>query len=78
MFWTKGKKDGSIRASVNPRVFKNLFLGAFSHMALRWLILGKEVEIDKMREIDEVVLLLTRAVASDLGNQKLLEEVVCK
>ena len=66
----EGKKDGSIRSNVNVRVFKNLFLGAFSHMALRWLILGEEAETDKMKEIDEVVLLLSRAVAIDPGDQK--------
>ena len=66
----EGKKDGSIRSNVNIRVFKNLFLGAFSHMALRWLILGEEAETDKMKEIDEVVLLLSRAVAIDPGDQK--------
>jgi len=66
----EGKKDGSIRTNVNARVFKNLFFGAFSHMALRWLILGEEAETDKMREIDEVVLYLSRAVATDLEGQK--------
>jgi len=64
----EGKKEGSIRNNVNTRVFKNLFLGAFSHMALRWLILGEEAETDKMRETDEVVLLLSRAVVGDPGN----------
>jgi len=66
----EGKKDGSIRAQVNTRVFKNFFLGAFSHMALRWVILEKEAETDKMREIAEVVTLLCRAVASDTKDQK--------
>ncbi len=66
----EGKKAGSIRTNVNNRVFRNLFLGAFSHMALRWLILGEEAETDKMREVDGVVLLLSRAVASDPGDQK--------
>ena len=59
----EGKKDGSIRLDVNPRVFRNLFLGAFSHMALRWLILDREAKTDKMEEIDEVVLLLSKAVS---------------
>jgi TetR/AcrR family transcriptional regulator, fatty acid metabolism regulator protein len=66
----EGKKDGSIRANINIRIFKNLFLGAFSHMALRWLILGKEAETDKMGEIDEVVLVLSRAVSNGPENQK--------
>lgn len=60
----EGKRDGSVRADVNTRIYKNLFLGAFSHMALRWLVLGKEGEIDQMREINEVVTLLSRAVAT--------------
>ena len=60
----EGKKHGTIRPDVNNRVFRNLFIGAFSHMALRWLILEQEGKTDKMKEIDEVVLLLTRAVAN--------------
>jgi TetR/AcrR family fatty acid metabolism transcriptional regulator len=58
----EGKKQGSIRKRVNNRVFRNLFLGAFSHMALRWFILGKDEKTDKMKEIDEVVSLLCRSV----------------
>jgi TetR/AcrR family fatty acid metabolism transcriptional regulator len=60
----EAKEAGTIRENVNPRVFRNLFLGAFSHMALRWLILGKELEIDKMQEIDEVVQLLCDSITS--------------
>jgi TetR/AcrR family transcriptional regulator, fatty acid metabolism regulator protein len=60
----EGKQDGSVRPEVNNRVFRNLFLGAFSHMALRWYILDQETRTDKMREIDEVVSLLCRAVAT--------------
>jgi TetR/AcrR family fatty acid metabolism transcriptional regulator len=65
----EGKRDGSIRTNVNTRVFKNLFLGVFSHMALRWLILGEEAQTDKMKEIDEIVLLLSEAVANNKGYQ---------
>ena len=60
----EGKRDGSVRKEVNNRIFKNLFLGAFCHMALRWLMLGKEQGTDKTREIDEVVSLLCRAVSN--------------
>lgn len=59
----EGKKDGTIRPEINNRIFRNLFIGAFSHMALRWLILEQEGKADKMKEIDDVVSLLTRAVA---------------
>jgi TetR/AcrR family fatty acid metabolism transcriptional regulator len=61
----EGKKDGTIRSDVNNRVFRNLFLGAFSHISLRWFILKEESKVDKMEELDEVVSLLCRAVASN-------------
>lgn len=64
----EGKREGSIRANVNNRVFENLFLGAFSHMGLRWFILGKEAETNMMKEIDEVVSLLLRAVTCDIAD----------
>jgi TetR/AcrR family fatty acid metabolism transcriptional regulator len=66
----EGKKDGSIRSNVNNRVFRNLFLGTFSLMALRWLILGGHAKTDLMREVDEVVLLLSRAVTNDFEGQE--------
>ena len=58
----EGKGDGSFHPDVNPRVFRNMFLGAFSHLALRWLIFGKGSETDKMKEIDQVTDLLSSAV----------------
>ena len=58
----EGKEAGTIRESVNSRVFKNLLFGAFSHLALRWLLSDDKNAIDKNREIDEIVNLLTRAV----------------
>lgn len=66
----EGKKDGSIRSNVNNRVFRNLFLGTFSLMALRWLILGEHAKTDLMREVDEVVLLLSHAVTNDFEGQE--------
>jgi TetR/AcrR family fatty acid metabolism transcriptional regulator len=59
----EGKKAGCIRGDINNRVFVNLFIGAFCHMALRWMIVKGQDETDKLREIDEMVSLLTRAVA---------------
>jgi TetR/AcrR family fatty acid metabolism transcriptional regulator len=66
----EGKKDGSIRSNVNNRVFRNLFLGTFSLMALRWLILGGHAKTDLMREVDEVVLLLSLAVTNGFEGQE--------
>jgi TetR/AcrR family fatty acid metabolism transcriptional regulator len=61
----EGKAEGAFRADVNARVFRNLFLGTFSHMTLRWFILNKRPEIDKMHEIDQVTDLLSLSVLSE-------------
>ncbi len=60
----EGKSDGSIRAAVNNRIFRNLFVGAFSHMVLRWLFVGETTTVDKTYEINEVVDLLKKTVAT--------------
>jgi len=61
----EGKSDGSFRADINPRVFRNMFLGAFSHMALRWLIIDKENKYDKLKEIEHLTDLLSSAVSTE-------------
>jgi TetR/AcrR family fatty acid metabolism transcriptional regulator len=61
----EGKSDGSFRADINPRVFRNMFLGAFSHMALRWLIIDKENKYDKLKEIEHLTDLLSSAVSAE-------------
>lgn len=60
----EGKTDGTFRREVNSRVFKNMFLGAFTHMVLRWNIF-EEKAFDKMAEIDQLIDLLCRAVAAE-------------
>ena len=59
-----GKKDGSIRPEINNRVFRNLFVGTFSHMAIRWMFTEKGSQDDKLKEIDDAVSMLSRAVAA--------------
>jgi len=61
----EGKADGSFRPDVNPRVFRNVFLGTFNHMALRWFILNKGPETDKMHEIQQVTDLLSMSVLTE-------------
>jgi TetR/AcrR family fatty acid metabolism transcriptional regulator len=56
-----GKASGAFRPEVNARVFRNMFLGAFTHIALRWIVFG-ERHFDKMNEIDHLTKLLCRAV----------------
>jgi len=60
----EGKRDGSIRPEINNRVFRNLFMGIFSHMALRWLFTKKGGQTDKTAEINAAVKMLSKAVAS--------------
>jgi TetR/AcrR family fatty acid metabolism transcriptional regulator len=63
----EGKAKGSFRPDINARVFRNMFLGTFSHMALRWVILEKDSEVDKMRELVQITDLLTCAVIKNDG-----------
>ena len=56
-----GKSSGSFNPRINNRIFKNLFIGAFSHMALRWLYVDHGTQIDKTREINAAIDLLNRA-----------------
>ena len=65
----EGKSEGSFRQDVNPRVFRNLFLGTFSHMALRWFILGREPAADKTSDIEQLIYLLSLSV---LTNESLI------
>jgi TetR/AcrR family fatty acid metabolism transcriptional regulator len=60
----EGKAEKTFRSDVNPRVFRNMFLGAFSHLALRWFILGNDKQYDKTMEINVLVNLLSSAVAA--------------
>jgi len=59
----EGKSQGCFRQGVNPRVFRNMFIGTFNNLTLRWFILQSDRQIDKMQRIDEVADLLTSAVA---------------
>ena len=41
-----------------------MFLGAFSHLALRWLIVRESTDTDRMEEINQVADLLVSAVTA--------------
>ncbi len=60
----EGKEDGSFREDIDSEIFKSMFLGSFSNMALRWLILEKDMENDKMEEIETLVELFSISVLS--------------
>ncbi len=61
----EGKQQGVFRASVNPRLFRHLFLGTFSHLAMRWFVVGSNRSTDKCLEIEHAAVLLYRAVANN-------------
>jgi len=58
----EGKAAGVFRSTVNSRVFRNMFLGAFIHMTMRWLVLRESTHVDMIEEIDQLTELLTSAV----------------
>ena len=62
----EGKKDGTFREDINNRVFRNLFFGTFSHLTVRWFVVGKISPIKMMEELNEVSLLLCRSLTRRL------------
>jgi hypothetical protein len=60
----KGKAGGVFRPEVNPRVFRNMFLGTFYHLTTRWLVHKKKSEVDMMKEANQMADLVTNAVLS--------------
>jgi TetR/AcrR family fatty acid metabolism transcriptional regulator len=54
-------EEGGVR-DINIRVFRNMFLGAFTHMALRWFLAQSDKHFDKLEEMKEVAGLLSDAV----------------
>ena len=64
----EGQEQGLFNKTVDKRLFRNLFLGAFSHLATRWVILEKAIPIDMMQYIEEVVYLICLSVVEDKSN----------
>lgn len=58
----EGKADGSFRKDVSARVFRNMFIGTFNGLALRWCIISQEKNIDKMQVIEKLADLFCSAV----------------
>ena len=61
----EGQKQGIFNKDVYQRIFRNFFLGGFTHLATRWIILEKAVPIDVMRVIEDVVQLICMAIVED-------------
>ncbi|MFZ0930807.1 MAG: TetR family transcriptional regulator [Syntrophobacteraceae bacterium] len=65
----EGKAAGVFRPTVNARVFRNMFFGAFIHMSTRWLVLSDSAPVDMAEEIEQVTELLTSAVTAPLSER---------
>jgi len=51
----EGIEEGGFSQAVNPRIFRNMFYGAFCHMSVRWLISKKARSFDMMIEINHLI-----------------------
>jgi TetR/AcrR family fatty acid metabolism transcriptional regulator len=60
----EGKSDGSFRPDVNPRLFRNMLIGTFNSLTLRFFILEGDTAIDKMEKIDLATEMLCRSVTT--------------
>jgi TetR/AcrR family fatty acid metabolism transcriptional regulator len=58
-----GKQKGVFRPEVDNRIYRHLFIGSFTHMAVRWFLRGKPSPLGMMTEFGQMTDLLCRAVA---------------
>jgi len=58
----EGISQRCFRSSVNPRVFRNMLIGTFTLLSLRWFVTYPERNVDKMQKIDEVTDILCAAI----------------
>jgi TetR/AcrR family fatty acid metabolism transcriptional regulator len=59
----EGKEKGIFRTDVDNRVYRNLFLGTFTHLTMRWVAIEHSRFIDIMDEFNQTITLLCRAIA---------------
>ena len=74
----EGKADGSFRPDLNNRIFKNFFLGIFSHTALRWLFVENGRRFEMMGRINEVTSLLIHLVMHPENNDALASSMLIR
>jgi TetR/AcrR family transcriptional regulator, fatty acid metabolism regulator protein len=72
----EGQAQMVFKEKINRRLFRNLFLGGFTHLATRWVILEKAKPSDMMQDIEELVSLLCRSVLIDTTALKAIEETI--
>lgn len=57
-----GKRSGVFDVKVNNRIFRNLFLGTFSHLSSRWFVIKSRSANDMILELNQAVDYLCAAV----------------
>jgi AcrR family transcriptional regulator len=58
----EGKRAGVFRPDVHNRVYRNLFIGSFTHLMLRWFSISNPPLLTFMKEFNQATELLCRAV----------------
>jgi TetR/AcrR family fatty acid metabolism transcriptional regulator len=61
----EGKRAGIFRKDVHNRVYRNLFIGSFTHLMLRWFSISNPPLLTFIKEFNEATDLLCRAVIAD-------------
>jgi TetR/AcrR family fatty acid metabolism transcriptional regulator len=61
----EGKRAGIFRKDVHNRVYRNLFIGSFTHLMLRWFSISNPPLVTFMREFNHATELLCRAVTAN-------------
>lgn len=72
----EGKQSRIFKPNINNRLFRNLFLGTFTHLATRWVLLDKAKPIDMMQCIEDLVSLLCWSVVIDKASLQKIDESV--
>ena len=71
-----GKARGHFKPEINNRIFINLFIGAFTHIAMRWLNLGRTGAIEMFVELNQLTTLLTRALTAESQPLKMGDRLI--
>lgn len=72
----EGQTQGIFKPNINRRLFRNLFLGGFTHLANRWAILKNAKHIDMIGDIEELVSLLCRLVVTEKASLHEIEHQI--
>lgn len=66
----EGITECTFVSDCNVRVCRNMFLGAFTHMNLRWFVAPKKANVDILSEINAVTDLLLDAIKTNSSNDE--------